>query len=279
VATRALVLGGGGVTGVAWEIGLLAGLDARGVQLSHADLVVGTSAGAVVGAQLAWETSLDRLYQAQLEPPGSRPADRMRLRDMAVFGWAGLRFTDPVRARARIGRMALAARTVAEADRRAVIASRVPADEWPARRLLITAVDAESGEFVTFGADNGVGLVDAVGASCAVPGVWPPVTIGGRRWMDGGTRSPANADLAAECDRTVVLAPIPRGMRAASGAAAQAAELERAGRAVTVVSPDPAAVAAIGRNVLDPARSAPAARAGHAQAESVLDRVAAVWAG
>jgi NTE family protein len=92
VATRALVLGGGGVTGVAWEIGLLAGLDARGVQLSHADLVVGTSAGAVVGAQLAWETSLDRLYQAQLEPPGSRPADRMRLRDMAVFGWAGLRF-------------------------------------------------------------------------------------------------------------------------------------------------------------------------------------------
>jgi len=240
----------------------------------------------VVGALLAWGADPAQLYQEQLTPaPGAGQAgahaavDTMKLRDMAVFGWAMLRYRDPARARARVGRMALAARTGPEARRREVIAARVPAGEWPARRLLITAVDAVTGEFAVFTAASGVSLVDAVGASCAVPGVWPPVSMAGRRWIDGGARSPANADLAAECERVVVLAPIRRGLRAASAVAAQAAGLTRAGRAVAVVSPDRAAVAAIGRNVLDPARRAPAARAGHAQAGAALDRVGTVWNG
>lgn len=280
------MLGGGGVTGVAWEIGVLAGLAARGVQLSAADLLIGTSAGSVVGAQLAWGADPAQLYEEQLTPaPGAGQAgtsagvDKMRLRDLAIFGWATLRYQDPARAGARIGRMALAARTMPEAGRRTVIAARVPSDEWPARRLIITAVDAATGEFTVFTEASGVSLVDAVGASCAVPGVWPPVSMAGRRWIDGGIRSPANADLAAECERVVVLAPIPRGMRAASAVATQAAGLTRAGRAVAVVSPDRVAVAAIGRNVLDPARRAPAARAGHAQAGAALDRVGTVWDG
>src|SRR5580698_911361 len=241
MASRALVLGGGGVTGVAWEIGVLAGLAARGVQLSEADLLVGTSAGSVVGALLAWGGEPAQLYEEQLTPaPGAGPAgasasvDTMRRRDMAIFGWAMLRYRDPARARARIGRMALAARTGPEARRREVIAARVPSGEWPTRRLLVTAVDAVTGEFTVFTAASGVSLVDAVGASCAVPGVWPPVSMAGRRWVDGGIRSPANADLAAECERVVVLAPISRGIRAASAVAAQAAGLTRAGRAVAV---------------------------------------------
>jgi NTE family protein len=286
MASRALVLGGGGVTGVAWEIGVLAGLAARGVQLSAADLLIGTSAGSVVGALLAWGADPAQLYQEQLSPPAGAGragagagVDKMKLRDMAIFGWAMLRYPDPARSRARIGRMALAARTGPEARRREVIAARVPAEEWPARRLLITAVDAVTGEFAVFTEASGVSLVDAVGASCAVPGVWPPVTMAGRRWIDGGIRSPANADLGAECERVVVLAPIRRGLRAASAVATQAAGLSRAGRSVAVVSPDQAAVAAIGRNVLDPARRAPAARAGHAQAGAALDRVGTVWNG
>ena len=281
MASRALVLGGGGVTGVAWEIGVLAGLAARGVRLGEADLLVGTSAGSVVGAQLACGADLEQLYTEQLAPPAAAtaPVDKMKLRDMAIFGWAMLRYREPARAAARIGRMALAARTMPEASRRTVIAARVPREDWPDRPLLITAVDAVTGELTAFDAASGVSLVDAVGASCAVPGVWPPVTIAGRRWIDGGIRSPANADLAAGCDRIVVLAPIPRGMRAATSVAAQAATLTRAGRVVAVVSPDQAAVAAIGRNVLDPARRAPAARAGHAQAGAALDRVVAVWNG
>jgi NTE family protein len=286
MASRALVLGGGGVTGVAWEIGVLAGLAARGVQLSAADLLVGTSAGSVVGALLAWGAGPAQLYEEQLTPVAgagqagaSTGVDTMRRRDMAIFGWAMLRHRDPDRARARIGRMALAAPTGPEARRREVIAARVPSAQWPARPLLVTAVDAVTGEFAVFTAASEVSLVDAVGASCAVPGVWPPVTMAGRRWIDGGIRSPANADLAAGYERVVVLAPITRGLRAASAVATQAAGLTRAGRAVAVVSPDQAAKAAIGRNVLDPARRAPAARAGHAQAGAALDRVGTVWNG
>jgi NTE family protein len=286
MASRALVLGGGGVTGVAWEIGVLAGLAARGVQLSAADLLVGTSAGSVVGALLAWGADPAQLYEEQLTPAAgagqagaSTGVDTMRRRDMAIFGWAMLRHRDPDRARARVGRMALAAPTGPEARRREVIAARVPSAQWPARPLLVTAVDAVTGEFAVFTAASEVSLVDAVGASCAVPGVWPPVTMAGRRWIDGGIRSPANADLAAGYERVVVLAPITRGLRAASAVATQAAALTRAGRAVAVVSPDQAAKAAIGRNVLDPARRAPAARAGHAQAGAALDRVGSVWNG
>ena len=209
------MLGGGGVTGVAWETGVLAGLAARGVQLGGADLIVGTSAGSVVGAQLAWGRSLDQMYADQLKPGGPPGgAARLRPRHIALYVWAALRHRDPTAARARIGRLATSARTMPEAERRAVIASRVPGDEWPARRLMITAVDTGSGESRAFEAGPGVGLIDAVAASCAVPGVWPPVTIGGRRWMDGGMRSPANADLAAGCDAVVVLPRSPRGCAA-----------------------------------------------------------------
>ena len=119
VTTRALVLGGGGVTGVAWEIGLLAGLAARGVQLGGADLIVGTSAGSVVGAQLAWGTSLDQMYTDQLAPPGPPGgAARLRPAHLARYAWAMLRHRDPVAARAQIGRLATTARTMPEAERR-----------------------------------------------------------------------------------------------------------------------------------------------------------------
>src|SRR5262249_49423932 len=218
---RALVLGGGGVTGVAWELGLLAGLAERGIELATADLIVGTSAGAIVGAQITSRTPLPELYRAQLEPPDGDIVARMG-------AWLKLRYAlalassrDPVRIRVRLGR--LAAPVISEAGRRAVIGSGRPRREWPARRLLITAVDADTGEPAVFDASSGVGLVDAVSASCAVPGVWPPVTIGGRRWMDGGMRSAANADLAGECDRIVILAPVAQGFRATVPAVAQQA--------------------------------------------------------
>jgi NTE family protein len=192
------------------------------------------------------------------------------------WAWAILGTRNPAAAGARLGRLALSTRTISEAERRAVIASRLPAHEWPDRRLLVTAVDAATGERTAFDRDSGVPLVDAVAASCAVPGVWPPVTIDGRRWIDGGVHSPANADLAASCGRIVVIAPTPAGFGPIAGVARQVAELRRHAT-VVAVSPDRAARAAIGRNVLDPAHRAPAARAGRAQAAAVLDAVAEVW--
>ena len=274
---KALVLGGGGVTGVAWELGLIAGLAELGVNLADADLVVGTSAGSVVGADVRSDESLARLYQAQLEQPGAEIAARMSPGLLARYLWAVLGTRDPVRARRKIGRLALAARTVPEAERRKVIESRLATHDWPAGQLKITAVEAATGELTVFDASSGVGLVDAVGASCAVPGVWPPVTIDGRRYIDGGIRSPANADLAVGHHRVVVIAPLTRGFGHLTSVASQVAELTRSGAVVTVIQPDAAATKAIGRNVLDPARRAAAARAGWAQAEEVAAPTAAVW--
>ena len=80
---------------------------------------------------------------------------------------------------ARIGAVALATKTVPETVRREVIAQRLPSHDWPDRVLRVTAIDTATGEFVVFDRDSGVGLIDAVAASCAVPGAWPPVTIAG----------------------------------------------------------------------------------------------------
>jgi NTE family protein len=273
---RSLVLGGGGVTGVAWELGLLAGLAELGVDLTDADLVVGTSAGSVVGADVTSGVGLAELYEAQLAPPAGEITARLELKVIAKLSWAMFGSRDPVKARARIGKMALASRTVSEAERRKVIAARLPVHDWPDSKLLIAAVDAESGEFTVFDAASGVGMVDAVGASCAVPGVWPPVTIGERRYVDGGMRSAANVDLAAGYERVVVVAPLTRGFGHMQSVARQVAGLGTEVQ-TAVVEPDEAALKAIGRNVLDPARRAPAARAGHVQAAREAERVAAVW--
>jgi NTE family protein len=276
----ALVLGGGGITGIAWEIGVLAGLAEAGVDLSDADLVVGTSAGSVVGAQLACGAELPAMYGRQLEPPTTEKVARMTAANLVQYGWAMLRSRGrDVEFRRRVGALALAAEkaglTPSEQERLDVIGSRLVSPQWPDRPLVITAVDAETGEFRALDRDSGVPLLEAVAASCAVPGVYPPVTIDGRRYIDGGMRSAANADLAVEHARVVVLAPIPRGVGPMPGVAAQVGRL---GARVAVVSPDKASRTAIGRNVLDPAARAPAARAGRAQAAAVVAQIAAVWA-
>jgi NTE family protein len=275
---RALVLGGGGITGIAWELGVLAGLAEAGVRLADADLVVGTSAGSVVGAQVLSGTPVDELYATQLRPATGEIAASLGAGGLARWVLASLSSRDEAKVRARMGRMALRARTAATpAQRRAVIAARLPSSDWPTgARLLVTAVEASTGEFRAFDADSGVDLVDAVAASCAVPLVWPPIPIQGRAYVDGGVRSPANADLATRAGQVVVLAPIARAVRASGRVDRQLAALGPGVRTV-VVTPDAAARSAFGRNALDPARRAPSARAGRAQAGSVLDAVRAVW--
>jgi NTE family protein len=278
MTSRALVLGAGGEAGIAWEVGLLAGLAGRGVDLTTADLVVGTSAGAGVAARINSGAGLADLYETQLAPVDGEIVARFGPRAMAKFVWAvAPARRNPVRARIRLGRMAVRSRTEPAARRRAVVAARLGTHEGPAGNLLITAVDADTGEFTAFGSGSGVDLVDAVGASCAVPGIWPPVVINGRRWMDGGMRSPANADLAAGYDRVVVVAPIVRGFKPLPSATDQVAELARSCQAVALLAPDAASVAAFGRNLLDPRSRAPSAQAGYAQAAAVGADVAAVW--
>ncbi|MFI5274639.1 MAG: patatin-like phospholipase family protein, partial [Ktedonobacterales bacterium] len=256
--------------------GLLWGLAEAGLDLSQADVFVGTSAGSVVAAQLATGRSLDELFAAQIAEGSGEIAARMSRAALARFllamAWPG----DPQRARARLGRAALRAKTVPEAERRAVIGRRLSTDTWPRSRLLIAAVNAETGAAVVFDRDSGVSLIDAVAASCAVPLVWPPITINGQRYIDGGVRSVVNVDLAKGCERLVVIAPTTAALRRADRPAAQVAALGSDVRSV-MVSPNAAARTAIGPNVLDPAHRAASASAGRAQAAEVADRVRAVW--
>lgn len=276
MSTSALVLGGGGVTGIAWEIGVLAGLADAGVDLSGADIVLGTSAGSVVGTLLATGETLPEMYAEQLEPADAEIGGK--------FGWSTvLRMMPPMMLpgrpevrRRRLGQAALRARPEPADQRLGVIRARIGDPEWPDRDLRITAVDATTGESKVFDRASGVRLLDAVAASCAVPMVWPPVPVNGVPHIDGGMRSTTNADLVRGATRVVVLAPLPRSM---SKAHAIPAQLERLGPDVrsAVVTPDKESLAAIGRNMLDPAQRSDAARAGRRQAAAVAAEVRAAW--
>jgi NTE family protein len=272
---QALVLGGGGVAGIAWMTGLLAGLADAGHDVTGADLVIGTSAGATVAAQLGSGLPLDDLYARQVDPArqSAEIAAQVNLDAFAAeFGEYLQASSSPQDALRAAGAFALAATTVPEAARRAVIISRLPSPDWPARAIKLVAVDCETGALKVFDSASGVSLVDAVAASCAVPGIWPPVTIGGRRYMDGGVRSSDNADLAAGAARIVILSPLgvdsplptPMPLREV------VASLREGGAQVTVVSPDDASRPFIGANPLDPAVRAPAAEAGRAQGRAGL---------
>jgi NTE family protein len=272
---NALVLGGGGVAGIAWMTGLLAGLAEAGQDVTGADAVIGTSAGANVAAQLGSGRSLEELFARQVDPAGqSREL-------MAVIDWDKfaadlepyMEGASTLAERLRnFGRFALDADTVPEPARIAVIESRLPSREWPTTPTRLTAVDCVSGELTVFDAASGVSLVEAVAASSAVPGIWPPVTIGGRRYMDGGVRSADNADLAAGAARVVVISPL--GLESPLPSPLPLREvltgLKDGGATVILVSPDAASAAAIGTNALDPATRVPAATAGRAQGRAGL---------
>ncbi|MFF0780370.1 patatin-like phospholipase family protein [Streptomyces sp. NPDC003720] len=270
----ALVLGGGGVGGIAWITGLLTGLADAGQDVTGADLLLGTSAGSTVSAQLGSGLGLAELYARQVDP-ALQSAEIMAVMDLEGFaaevGAATSATASVPELRRAVGRAALAAPTVPEPRRRAVIESRLPSHGWPERALRIVAVDAESGEPRVFDKDSGVPLVDAVAASCAVPGVWPPVGIDGRRYVDGGVRSMANLDLVGDPDRVVVL--VPMGMTepfpSEQPVEESVRELRARGVEVVVVAPDEAALAAIGDNPLDPGTRGPAAEAGRAQGRAL----------
>jgi NTE family protein len=277
---RALVLGGGGLAGIAWETGVLTGLAAHGVDATGADYLVGTSAGSTVAAQLGSGLPLADLFQRQVDP--ARQNEELAPIGVSVpevmETWTKLvtEITDPDELARRVGELALNADTVSEPARRAVIAGRLRQHQWPDRKLAIVAVDARSGESRVFDkdsriGDSGVGLVDAVAASCAVPGIWPPVTIGDTRYIDGGVRTFTNADLAAGYKRVLILAPLPD-----PALAEQVTQLEKAAR-VAVITPDGASIAAFGLDPLDPAVRTPSAHAGYAQGERVAESIKELW--
>ena len=271
-----LVLGGGGVAGVAWHIGVLLGLAEGGVDLSGADRIVGTSAGSTVAAQIGGGLSLADMFARQVDP--ATLVNELKPAVSIAELWTQMapiyaESADAGERRRRLGRLALDAHTVDEAERRQVIAARLEGLDWEGDRVSVVAVEAATGLRRVFDRSSGVDLVDAVAASCAVPGIWPPVTIGHDRYVDGGIWSLTNTDLATGCARVVVLAPI----------ADEVLPVELAGLGADVVSavvtPDDASLAAFGADVLDPAVREASARAGLAQGHIEVDRLRPVLAG
>ncbi len=283
---RALVLAGGGVAGIAWELGVLRGLQDFDPDLAArviaADLVIGTSAGSAVAAQITSGTPLYDLYQTQLSVESAEIEVQLDMEELlARFTAAMAGAASREEVQRNIGAMALDTKTVPEPARRAAVAARLPVPWWPDRAVLLPAIDAETGEIAVFTKDSGVSLVDAVAASCAVPGIWPPVSIGGRRYIDGGIGSVTNADLAVGSDRVLVIVPLPNAASPDRGADPfnrLPAETELLAPAqVLAVYADAPSVAAFGTNPLSPATRGPAARAGRDVGRAAAAQVAAFW--
>jgi NTE family protein len=289
-STRALVLSGGGPVGVAWHAGVTASLIDSGIDLGAADLIVGTSAGSIVGAHIALGRSPDeavtRMRERQ-DTSASSSADVSasvaknmgRLMEVLV-STADLPIEERLRA---IGKLALESETPSED---AFLAGYAHFDEerWPAH-FVCTAIDALAGAFTVWDAGSGVELSRAIASSCAVPGFFPPITIHERRYYDGGLRSLTNSDVAEGHERVVVLtlsdppadSPDPRAQRLRKRLDAEFDVLRRAGGQVEVISPDADAAAVIGVNLMDPARALEAGAAGGVQGKNEAERVARLW--
>jgi NTE family protein len=292
----ALVLGGGGAAGNAWEIGIIAGLAEAGLDMTEAaDLVIGTSSGATAAAQLLSGISPAELFASVLVPPirqnrerpPALPMDTVFERMRAISA-AATSAADLQRAMGAFGLECDSILGPTERQHRAVVAARLPRHEWPARPMIVVAVNAHTGELVTFDRDSGIDLVDAVTAGTSLPGSSPTIDIKGTRYINGGVRSAENADLASGFPNVVVLSPfggrsgtLPEGQfeglrrppEWGMDLESQVEALRQQGSRVEVITPDADSQAAMSTNQMDPATRIPSARAGFVQGKREVTRV------
>ena len=286
MAGRALVLGGGGPVGIAWEIGLAAGFAENGITLAKADRIIGTSAGSFVGAALASGRATDSLLKSQIEqgerdraPSGERPKPPDLMPLMRMMARRPETGEIPRDLLIELGTFALQAKTMPEES---FIASfgGVAKDgtAWP-KGYGCTAVDAESGEFKVWDETSAVALGRAIASSCSVPGVFPPITINGRRYVDGGMRSGTNIDLVKGADR--VLAVIVESRMTTDAmrkrVREEMAEVERAGGRVESIVPNAECIEVFGANLMDASRRADVAKAGARQGRAEAERLRGFW--
>jgi NTE family protein len=291
---RALVLAGGGAAGNAWELGLIAGLSDAGVDVTEADLIIGTSAGSTVAAQITSGTGPAELYAAILaEVPrpqaGDAGSDRVRAPNFSgpnymewsngIIGSA----EDASDMRRRMGAAALEMDASDGSSRpswRDIVAARLPSQHWPQQPVLIAAVDAHTGEPVVFDRHSGIDMVDAVAASTS-NGFGGPYRIGENRYINGGYRRSENADLAAGYGRVLVLSPFGGRSRMplewGMDLATQVDELRAGGSRVETVFPDGGAGDVFDANASDPSTRLQAALGGYDQGRALAELLAEIW--
>ncbi|WP_032402178.1 patatin-like phospholipase family protein [Rhodococcoides fascians] len=277
---RALVLGGGGVAGIAWQTGVLLGLAESGADVTDAEMLLGTSAGSSVAAQISSGATLAELFERQADESkqDDEPHAEATIDELVSMLARAAQNSDgsAIDTRRRIGSEALAASTITERERRAIIERRLPSHSWPIRDLRIVTVDALTGRHRVLDRGSGVQLVDAVAASCAIPGMWPPVTIGDHRYVDGGIRASENADLAVGFEKVLVFRVGALDLEH-DPFDIERERLVKGGSKVEVVAPDADSSAAIGPDATDVAVRSAAAVAGRAQGNAIAGRIAEFW--
>ena len=279
VVSRALVLGSGESIGFCWQWGVLTSLSDAGIDLLDVELMVGTSVGSTAAVELTTgdpHRMLDRILADEPRERNSPPATDNFVQLLAT---AVGRHSEVGAILAEIGALALQAGGAPTERMREIVLGSLRVREWPRQRLLIPAVDAGTGELTVFTRDSGVSLVDAMCASCALPGAWTPFALDGRHYIDGSMRSSTNADQAAGCDRVLVVAPV-NGLRGIPGASFdESLQPVRTRGEALLIKPDQASKLAMGRDIFDMSRRIPAARAGLVQGESLAMAVKDFWLG
>jgi NTE family protein len=279
---RALVLGGGGEYFIAWLIGFAHGLGAAGVPYQLADMIVGTSAGAVVGCALAADHlgllrgdmeffgTFPRLLTS-LVPTGASNPSQIRAREICEATHDA-----SIASIQSIGRGAMAARNPSVIELQLMIDVLSLDRSWPNSKLYVTTTDCYTGERLVLSQASQIPISHAACASVSLPGVFGPTWIGDRLCMDGAmSGTSTHVDLVAGAKRALVVALTDVGQRFShipNDIEQELKNVEAAGTKTLLIAADPGKV-----HLLSPAEIESALKAGHDRAVREADRIKAFW--
>lgn len=246
---KALVLGGGGITGIAWESGVLAGLIDSGILVNHADKILGSSAGSYVGSILANGQNMKTYYEQLANNRDN--ADNAQL-DPSLFELWREAFVEGKTDEQVIGKylgdiINKSPSTVSLKERERSVRKRIGNVDWTPQ-LEITAINAKTGTLEYFNETSGISLMEAVMASGAVPGIWPHVDMLGASWIDGGMISSTNARLMANYKDIIILAPLDQ-KQGLVPSVYEDVETLKTNSNVTLITPDQDSRNIIGTNI------------------------------
>jgi len=284
---RALVLGGGGIYFVAWQVAYINGLAKRGVDLGSADIIVGTSAGSLVasilangslkrfGKQVDWISRVPALVGLLAPASDFHPS---QLRALQMFREAGDAKPETIR---EIGYAALAAHAPGAAEMRRSTGFAIAARGWPSPSLHIATVDTYTGERLILTEAANLSAIRASASSSAVPGVFSPQPIHDRWCMDGGVSgSGTHCDVVAGAERALVIAlgvslkqPVPTMTVQPGRFQFELNELHRVGTKAFAKGPAKVDMA----KLMDPSQVPEAIAIGDEQAAADSVELAAFW--
>ena len=273
---RALVLGGGGITGIAWESGVLAALIENGMKISQIDKIFGTSAGAFVGAVLSNNQDMKSYYHYLNE--NKDPNEQTKLKKEVYEMWRQA-YIQGGNNQESIGRLLgemidQVQPVISMKERKKAIAKRLNDSKWTSQ-LVITAINARTGQLETINQQIGMDLIDSVAASEAVPGLWPHVTMNGKDYIDGGMVSSTNACLAKDFKQILIIAPLTQKIGKLPNVFDDEITLSNTSDVYTI-TPDEFSKSIIGDNIYDASVIIEVGNAGYEQGKRLAKEIKAL---